>query len=97
MRSSAAARILRLVLPRSDRRHVLNELGELYECRVRSQGREAADRWYRRQVRTFVLRVLLPGGRWRRASKDPGENRERRKTGNRLDVLWQDISPPLCS
>ncbi len=91
MRSSAAARILRLVLPRSDRRHVLNELGELYECRVRSQGREAADRWYRRQVRTFVLRVLLPGGRWRRASKDPGENRERRKTGNRLDVLWQDI------
>ncbi len=88
---TAAARILRLVLPLTDRRHVLDELEELYELRVQSQGQEAANRWYRRQVRTFALRVLLPGRGRRRAPKGPEEHWRQRKRRNRLDVLWQDL------
>lgn len=56
---------LALVLPRSDYRHVLAELEELHTIQVQERGREAADRWRRRQVWGFVFRAL-PTFWWKR-------------------------------
>lgn len=56
---------LALVLPPTDRRHVQDELDELYEVQVRRKGEAGARRWRRRQVWRFVVRAL-PTFWWRR-------------------------------
>jgi putative ABC transport system permease protein len=60
-----AAAILRLLLPPSIRDEALDELRDGYVLRCAQFGRRGADRWYRRQVPGFAIRVrlaLLTGG-----------------------------------
>lgn len=57
--------LLKVVLPPTDRRHVLDELDEVVEVRIRKLGREGAERWRQRQIWFFVLKAL-PTFWWRR-------------------------------
>ena len=56
-RLSAAA--LRLLLPEAVRDEALEELREGYVLRLTRDGRRSANRWYRRQVPGFALRLRL--------------------------------------
>ena len=56
---SVSAWLLGVLLPPTDRGHVLAELDELHELRGRRVGREEADLWYRRQARRFTLRIFF--------------------------------------
>lgn len=47
--------LLRVVVPSGLRRELLEDLAERYAALVRKDGRPAARRWYRRQVRRFLL------------------------------------------
>ena len=82
---------LRVVLPRSDRQHILDELDELHRMRTARHGREAADRWRERQIWSFVLRAL-PTFWWRRPLRGylrVMAQRDRRLSA--LDILRQDL------
>ena len=57
--------LLKIVLPRADRRHILDELDELHQIQVQKVGEKAAGRWRQKQVWTFVFRAL-PTFWWRR-------------------------------
>ena len=60
-----ATTLLRWLLPDALRDEALDDLREGYLLRLTRDGRRAADRWYRRQVPGFVVRVrlaLLTGG-----------------------------------
>jgi putative ABC transport system permease protein len=60
-----ATALLRLLLPEAVRDEALDDLRDGYRLRVERYGRQAADRWYRRQVPGFAVRVrlaLLGGG-----------------------------------
>jgi hypothetical protein len=57
--------LLRLVLPPTDRKHILDELDELSELKVRKMGEDAAVRWRQRQIWGFVFKAL-PTFWWRR-------------------------------
>src|SRR6476660_4393749 len=57
--------VLRVLLPEAIRDEALDELRDGYLLRVAQDGRDAADRWYRRQVPAFAIRVrlaILTGG-----------------------------------
>ena len=57
--------VLRILLPEVVRDDALDELYEGYVLRVAQHGRVAANRWYRRQVPAFAIRVrlaILAGG-----------------------------------
>jgi predicted permease len=58
-------RLLRVVLPPDDRRHVLDELEELYRLHRERVGPEEAEAWRRRQLWIFVLKAL-PTFWWKR-------------------------------
>ena len=62
---SISERLLQIVLPLSDRKHVLDELGELAELQAGKLGDHGAERWRRRQVWAFVFKAL-PTFWWRR-------------------------------
>jgi len=62
---SLGERLLKIVLPRSDRKHILDELDELQEHRALKVGKAAADRWRRKQIWSFVVKAL-PTFWWRR-------------------------------
>jgi putative ABC transport system permease protein len=47
--------LLRVVVPSSLRHELLHDLAERYAALVRTDGRPAARRWYRRQVRRFLF------------------------------------------
>lgn len=84
-------RALRLVLPRSDRRHILDEVDELHRIKAAKEGRRVADRWRSRQIWMFVLRAL-PTFWWRRPLR--GYLRVMSQRDGRLgvlDVLVQDL------
>ena len=51
--------VLRAVLPKTVRDEALDELREGYLLRVAQHGRAAANRWYRRQVPAFAIRVRV--------------------------------------
>src|SRR5262245_44997924 len=60
-----ATAVLRLLLPESVRDEALDELRDGYLLRVMQCGRADANRWYRRQVPAFAIRVrlaILAGG-----------------------------------
>jgi putative ABC transport system permease protein len=60
-----AAAILRLLLPEAVRDDAMDDLRDGHRLRLTRDGRRAADRWYRRQVPAFALRVrfaMLAGG-----------------------------------
>ena len=60
-----AAAFLRWSLPESLRDDALDDLADGHALRLTLLGRRAADRWYRRQVPLFALRLrfaLLTGG-----------------------------------
>jgi len=60
-----AATVLRWLLPAAVRDEALDELQDGYVLRRSRHGRGAADRWYRRQVPAFAIRVrlaILTGG-----------------------------------
>ena len=54
-----AAAVLRVLLPKAIRDEALEELRDGYLLRLARNGRPAADRWYRRQVPGFAIRVRL--------------------------------------
>jgi len=57
--------VLRVLLPATVRDEALDELRDGYLLRVDHHGRAAANRWYRRQVPAFAIRVrlaILTGG-----------------------------------
>jgi len=58
--------LLRILLPRGDRRRVMDELDELYEVQVERYGQAAAEGWRRRQVREFLMVAFLPASWYRR-------------------------------
>jgi putative ABC transport system permease protein len=62
---SLGERLLKIVLPRSDRKHILDELDELYQIQLQKVGEKAAERWRRRQIWSFVVKAL-PTFWWRR-------------------------------
>jgi len=57
--------LLGIVLPPSDRGHILDELDELHELKVLKVGAAEANRWRRRQIWGFVFKAL-PTFWWRR-------------------------------
>ena len=60
-----ATTVLRWLLPDALRDEALDDLAEGYTLRLARHGRRAADRWYRRQVPMFAMRLrlaLLTGG-----------------------------------
>lgn len=57
----AWTRLLERLLPPRDRADLLAALEELYGERVVREGRAAADRWYRREVLDFLLRLSAEG------------------------------------
>ena len=54
-----AATLLRWLLPAAVRDEALDELHDGYLLRAARSGRRAADRWYKRQVPAFAIRVRL--------------------------------------
>jgi putative ABC transport system permease protein len=58
-------RLLKLVLPPTDRRHILDELDELHLLQASRVGKAAADQWRHKQIWGFVFRAL-PTFWWRR-------------------------------
>jgi predicted permease len=82
---------LRIVLPPTDRRHVLDELEELRALRAARTTPDEADRWRRRQVWLFVVRAL-PTFWWRRPFCGFLQYMANRDGGTRpLDTLLGDI------
>ena len=57
--------VLKIVVPPEDRRHILDELDELYQVKVGKAGREEADAWRKKQIWGFVLKAL-PVFWWKR-------------------------------
>lgn len=91
MMRSLSTWLLRILLPDRFREHVLDELNELHQLRVSSEGQESADRWYRRQVGRFALQALLSGLKRRSAPKGSGAHLVRRDGPGRGESLKQDI------
>ncbi len=58
-------RLLRLVLPPTDRKHILDELDELHLLQASKVGEAAAEKWRRKQIWGFVIKAL-PTFWWRR-------------------------------
>ena len=84
-------RALRIVLPPTDRRHVLGELDELRALRASREGPGEAERWRRRQVWLFVLRAL-PTFWWRRPFSGLLQYMANRDGGSKpLDTLRSDV------
>ena len=54
-----AAEVLRFLLPAAVRDDALDDLADGYALRAERDGQRAADRWYRRQVPGFPLRIRL--------------------------------------
>lgn len=54
-----AEALLRRSVPRAEREAVVSELAEAWRLRRARVGRAAADRWYQRQVRAFLVRGTL--------------------------------------
>jgi len=57
-RPSWSLRLVLRLLPAAERRVVLSELSESWSERVEREGAARATRWYRRQSRQFVLRLV---------------------------------------
>jgi predicted permease len=77
------------VLPPERGAEILLDLEDLHAARVATTGRQAADRWYRRQVLGFVWRSL-PGGRATYRNRTAGNVRGRRRT-MRIETLGADV------
>ncbi len=89
--------VLGLVVPREDRRHVLDELRELAEAQASKLGPDAAERWRRRQIWGFVARAL-PVFWWKRPLRGVlglMSNRDGRLSGQEL--FRQDLRFALRS
>ena len=83
--------LLKVVLPASDRRHVLDELDELCRMQRKGLGQEGAERWRRRQIWIFVLKAL-PTFWWKRPlSGFLGRLSNRDGRLGLFDVLRQDL------
>jgi putative ABC transport system permease protein len=83
--------ILRIVVPKEDRRHILDELDEMYQAKVGSVGGKKAESWRRKQIWGFILRAL-PVFWWKRPLTGflgLMSNRDGRL--GTLDILRQDL------
>ena len=81
-------RILARLLPARDRDWVLDDLDELWRERAARDGRAAANRWYRRQVPSFVVRLVRERSRRTAAAlTDPVFMREVAA----VDRIWADL------
>jgi putative ABC transport system permease protein len=88
---SLAEQVLRVVVPPEDRRHILDELDELYEAKAAKLGAEEALRWRRRQIWRFVARAL-PVFWWKRpltGAMGLMSNRDGRLSS--MDLVRQDL------
>ncbi len=96
-RPGVAVRLaLRTLLSEAERRQVLSELSELWERRRMRDGAAVADRWYRRQLARYPLRLLRE--RVRRPMRDAvpvaGSGGER---ADMFSGLRADVVPALRS
>jgi predicted permease len=90
-------RIFRVVIPKEDRRHILDELAEMYERKVGDVGEEKAQAWRQQQIRGFVFRAL-PAFWWKRPlSGFLGLRGNPEKRVGTVDVLRQDLTFALRS
>ncbi len=87
-----AESLLRLALPADDREAVLGDLTEEFAARVARDGRPAARRWYRRQVRASLAAVLS-----RRLRDDDDGQRAESSRAKLLDGLGADLRDALRS
>ena len=88
---SLAEQVLRVVVPPEDRRHILDELDELYEVKAARLGAEEALRWRQKQIWRFVARAL-PVFWWKRplaGAMGLMSNRDGRLSS--ADLLRQDL------
>jgi putative ABC transport system permease protein len=88
---SLSERLFTIVLPPSDRKHILDELEELYQVQLQKVGEKAAEGWRRKQIWSFVVRAL-PTFWWRRPLS--GFLRVMAQRDGRLsfwDTLGQDL------
>lgn len=83
--------LLRILLPAHFREHILDELEELYELHVRSDGQESADRWRQRQVWRLVLRALLSRRALRSTSANLPEDERLTVKRDPIGELRQDL------
>src|SRR4051794_27382085 len=85
-----AAALLRLLLPEAVRDDALDELHEGYALRLTRDGRRAADRWYRRQVPGFAVRVrfaTITGG----PLSAPIVREPTLNGSEKMTTLWADV------
>ncbi len=81
-------RLLGRLIPGADRRWLLEELDDLWRERAEREGRRAADRWYRRQLPSFAIRLLRERARRTGAAlTDPTTLRE----VVAVDRIWADL------
>ena len=85
---------LRLLLDAADRRTVRSELEELWRARLEREGVEAADRWHRRQLRRYPVRLMAEraratfGRRGRLVPRLPSVGRGRHALADTRDSVW---------
>ncbi|MFW6079269.1 MAG: ABC transporter permease [Gemmatimonadota bacterium] len=73
-------RVLRAVLPRGERDHLLGEMEELYRWKLEREGSGRARLWYARQVVQFAVRLLADA-----AARMPA------RTARGAAGLWRDV------
>lgn len=84
-----ATLLLRALLPRAVRDESADDLADLYRLRLTRDGRAAADRWYRRSVMSYALRLRLAG--LPGEPVEPVPPRPPRSLGEYVGSLFNDV------